>query len=314
VQNLNIGVRGTNGNNLDFAGDGSQSICTSEFTYTTNSKAFSAGTYSTFSYYEINNSFTDGPSQNLVVTGGTQSSPSVTGGTQNSPSEPTWDSGGNHTTQFVDEFNGTSLNTSVWNPAWFKPQGYTGISGPMNPGSERACENSANVTERGSVLALALTHVASSCGGHNEPWTAGLVTTQRTFSRQGGDYETRINLPCNSSGNVYAWPAWWITSDGTGEIDIMEKFSAMAAHTHITPEGDSPTQTGNYCGWHDYGVAWNPGAQQLKFYWDSTLIWTTSFTSTASLWPVLDYSINSNSIVPPSGTAMQVDWVRVWNP
>jgi hypothetical protein len=240
----------------------------------------------------------------------------LTLGAQNSPAQPTWDSGGTHTTLFADEFNGSSLNTSRWEDVWFGGLGKTGYS-QFNP-VEIACDYSGNVSEGSGVLSLKLSNTSSSCNGHTHSWTGAVIDARSTYTHSGGDWEARVNLPCNSSGQVEGWPAFWMTSDGHGEIDGLERYSYLGAHIHYYVNGseqseDSPAISRSGCGWHYYGVSWNPSAHTVKVYWDNALVFSGTLPDSTALWPALDYSIQNASIKPSGSATMQVDWLRVWS-
>jgi hypothetical protein len=240
----------------------------------------------------------------------------LTGGPQNSPAQPTWDPGANHKTLFVDEFNRSSLNTSVWEDVWFGGLGKTGYS-QFNP-AEIACDYSGNVSEGSDVLSLKLSNTGSSCNGHHHSWTGAVIDARPRYAHSGGDWEAHIKLPCNSSSQVEGWPAFWITSDGHGEIDAMERYSYLGAHIHHYVNGneqseDSPAISRNWCGWHYYGVSWDSNTHTVKFYWDSGLVWSGTLPDSTALWPALDYTIQNASIKPSGSATMQVDWFRVWS-
>lgn len=109
----------------------------------------------------------------------------------------------------------------------------------------------------------------------NESWG---VTTSGTV------YET-ITLPCNSSGQVENWPAFWL--DGTtgswpahGEIDVMEGLDGTVQwHYHyLNAAGNSAQVGGTYpvsgCGTHRYGV--DREANQIVYYMDGTAYGTVT--------------------------------------
>src|SRR6185437_5650008 len=60
---------------------------------------------------------------------------------------PSWSPGGSWTLVFDDEFTGTSLDTTKWQPGWF---GSSGITPPVNSGSPQ--NNSAYVSVSGGYL------------------------------------------------------------------------------------------------------------------------------------------------------------------
>jgi beta-glucanase (GH16 family) len=87
----------------------------------------------------------------------------------------------------------------------------------------------------------------------------------------------QIDLPCNSSGQVENWPAFWLVTTGSwpagGEIDVMEGLKGSAAwHYHYVNSSGKPSAVGGYvsgfkgCGTHTYAVSWTTSA--ITFYYD----------------------------------------------
>ena len=72
---------------------------------------------------------------------------------------------------FDDEFNATSLDTTIWQAGWFG----SGTTSPVNS-LEQACYSSSNVTFPGDgTVHLKVTNAPSSCGGVTRPYTGALL-------------------------------------------------------------------------------------------------------------------------------------------
>lgn len=87
----------------------------------------------------------------------------------------------------------------------------------------------------------------------------------------------QIELPCNSSGQVENWPAFWLVTTGAwpegGEIDIVEGLGGSAAwHYHYLNASGAASSIGQTvsgfsgCGTHTYAVNWSTSA--ISFYYD----------------------------------------------
>ena len=120
------------------------------------------------------------------------------------------------------EFDGNSLDTSVWRAGWFG----TGVTSPMT-GTQEDCYSPNNVTFPGDgTMHLNVTGEPSTCGGVTEPYTGALVNTDPAdgggFEYTYGVLEARVYVPAD--GTLIAdWPGIW--TDGQtwptdGEDDV----------------------------------------------------------------------------------------------
>ncbi len=199
---------------------------------------------------------------------------------------------GNWTMAFDDEFNGTSLNTSAWNPH----DGWTS--------QNNVTDHASNVTEVGGDAILTL---ASKTSG------AAIESTVATLGV--GEYaEARIEF-AGSGGTIYNWPAWWTSGPNwpaAGENDIAEGLGTLTVNYH-SPTGahNQGTVPGTWAdGFHTYGI--DRTATKSYVYWDGKLV--KSYTTNDNGQPEnLIFTMGAaNTLSYGTSGRMLVDYVRVW--
>jgi hypothetical protein len=204
---------------------------------------------------------------------------------------------------FDDEFNGTSLDASKWEGAWY------GSNGPVN-GAETACYDPKQNSVSGGYLHMTAVK-SGSCG---MTYATGFVDSRQSFTFTTGTLTFRAFLPGDSSG-VYNWPALWTDGTGTwpqtGESDVMEGLSGHATCTYHSPSGGQGCNAGGSSGWHTYGETVTPG--KVVYSYDGQVVGTVT-NSTVGYHP--HFIIMSNQMGQYGGKAvvpseMLVDWVRV---
>ena len=230
---------------------------------------------------------------------------------------PSWSPGGTWTLVFDDEFTGSSLDTTKWQPGWF---GASGITPGVNSGSPQ--NNSAYVTVSGGSLNLKLDNsygaLVTTNPGNSSTATGFQIGYPAAF-------EARINVP-GPFGSVLVpnWVAWWTDGQswpGNGEIDILESLGTPdwnCAHVHDNHTDGSggagaPGITHNLSppsGWHTFGANWTAG--QVVFYYDGASIGALATDGFAGPHYLILVNTYNGSLDTP--TTMQVDWVRVWTP
>lgn len=194
---------------------------------------------------------------------------------------------------FVDDFNGTSINTSSW-------RAYHNTYGDGN--QEEACLTPDNVVVSGGTVKITAKREARTCP-NNRPrdFTSGFLGSRDVgkyypvFAR----YEIRAKLPHGQG----LWPAFWlrhVNGSSTAEVDIMEYFHVshpgqvkQTLHlpaeqssnvTSVVVPFESPTTNP---GWHTFAteiVPLNPEktSAKLVFYVNGTK--TNEYTPTVFGW------------------------------
>lgn len=234
-----------------------------------------------------------------------------------------------------DEFNGTSLDTSIWNY-----ETGTGNWGWGNNEQQYYTNSTKNVEVSGGTLKIHA--LKESVDGKN--YTSGRINTKGKKDFKFGRIEARMKLPSFTG----SWPAFWMLGANynsvgwpkCGELDIMEainteNFTHGAVHWYVESDnyngqgdegGDSSQNLPegyNRTDWHTYGVEWNEN--QIKWYIDDKVFFTQSISAShmdefkkkqfiifnlavGGQWP--GYTIDDSAF--PSRSTMEVDYVRVY--
>jgi beta-glucanase (GH16 family) len=243
---------------------------------------------------------------------------------------------------FDDEFNGTSLDTTMWTVQKTSNSGY-------HSGQECFEDDPNNVSESGGTLNLTVRQVPQpfTCTvplgflPYSTQYTSGEVTTYHTFSQTYGLFEVRAKFPDvlvrGLQSTLWLWPVnsrkYGLWPD-SGEIDFAEWFSQYGSMDIPTVHYDqalgASDPTTARCAivpgqFHTYGVAWTPDA--LTILLDGNVCftdkWQPAFPQSKpepfdqpfllSLTQAL--GIDTNQFVPgtvPLPATTQIDWVRVW--
>lgn len=152
------------------------------------------------------------------------------------------------------------------------------------------------------------------------PWQGGI----------GHTWEARMKFDCLTPG---AWPAWWLSSDAQGEIDIIEWYGngkwPSATTVHAKANG-SEWQTHNIAldsGWHTWRVQWDDAGMRFwQDYADGAQPYFTVAANSMADWPfnnpgyqvfpIFNLAVaGSGGGDPGPGTypaQMLVDYIRVW--
>jgi beta-glucanase (GH16 family) len=188
-----------------------------------------------------------------------------------------------------DEFNGTSVDTTVWNYELGN-----GSNGWGNSELEYYTSRTDNsYIESGSLVIQAK---SESYGGKS--YTSARMTTQGKKSFTYGRFEARIKLPPGGTG---MWPAWWMMPENAssyggwpacGEIDIMEAINSLPTiYGTIHYVGGAGSNGGHYTplisptsDYHIYAIEWGPsigGTYYIKWYYDDINYYTSATWSTS---------------------------------
>lgn len=208
---------------------------------------------------------------------------------------------------FSDDF--TSFNATKWTKGWFGD----GVTQPVGGTSESAAYDPAQVAVSGGFLNITTKASPVTVNAHSYPYRSGLISSNGKFQFTYGFAEARINLPASSVGKIANWPAFWTDGQswpGDGEIDIMEGMSGLAQyHAHSPSGGPGMSVSGDFTGWHTYGVNWQPGT--LTFYYDGKKVGTLAYDRTSPNYLIVNYAMGAGNPILANAT-MQVDYVRVW--
>jgi beta-glucanase (GH16 family) len=112
---------------------------------------------------------------------------------------------------FHDEFNGTTLNTSVWNSEDYGKYRYQNCC--LSFGSQYFTYNA--ISLRNGYLSI----VSKKKNLGNANYTSGAITTENKFSFLYGRVDIRARFPSGQG----MWPSlWMLTTHADREVDIME--------------------------------------------------------------------------------------------
>jgi hypothetical protein len=202
-----------------------------------------------------------------------------------------------------DEFDGDSLDTSVWRP-------YHNTYGDGN--KELQCNTPGNVTVGEGTLKITAERERVTCpNGSERDFTTGFLGTRENgvYFPRFARYEMRARIP-HAQG---LWPAFWLRHrDGAGvaEVDIMEYFHSQvpgrtSATLHLDGRLNLSKQTAFIeqptlnPGWHTWAVEIDeaPNGVVFRFLVNDQVIHT--YTDTQANWaerhpdqPLFDIAVN----------------------
>jgi beta-glucanase (GH16 family) len=203
-------------------------------------------------------------------------------------SPPVAPPGGSWSCTFDDEFNGTSLDTSKWQPVLTSTSGYE--TGPL---LSQACyvDNPDTISESGGTLNLSVV-VSPPDATCEQPdgmsfgssYEGGMITSHQLFSQQYGYFEVRADMPPTSVPGLQE-TLWLYPENETlygpwpdsGEIDYAEFYSSYpdldVPYVHYPGSSNDPDATApDGC-----GIAGDTTTGQFNTY---ALLWTPTTITT----------------------------------
>ncbi len=226
--------------------------------------------------------------------------------------------GPNWALTFNEDFNGTSLDRTVWRSDYFP----NGGNGEMQ---QYVSDNSHNnyILQNGMMQITARKETLNG-----QPYTSGIIHTKSRFLQKYGYFEIRAQIP---AGKGY-WPAFWLLpdqDDWVPEIDVMEILGDQPGTTYMTLHYYNASRayvqtqgvyTGPDCstGWHTFAVDWEPTA--LTWYVDGIERFHTTDTSaipSVPLYPIANLAVGGNWPGAPNGSTAfpgdyNIDYIRAW--
>jgi len=210
---------------------------------------------------------------------------------------------------FDDEFNGPSLDRSIWRTCY--DWGCT-----ISTNNEEESYVSSGVSLGGGRLVLTATQRST----RGLPFSSGMVQSNGRFDFEYGYMEIRAKVPTSPG----VWPAFWAVPENGSwppEIDAMEFYAnqpnAVQETVHFPP-GDTQLNHivygpdfGN--GYHIYGADWEPGS--VSFYVDGVLRFRVAQSPALPMYLIANLAVSS----PPSAAtahsypaSYEIDWIRVY--
>ncbi len=239
---------------------------------------------------------------------------------------------------FVDEFDGTELDRSVWLP---QAAGYT-TGDSTNFACYRDDPSNIEVSDGSLRLTLRESTTAEPCVGlKGEPatrFTSGSVSTYRMFSQQYGRFEARTRNTASSVKGLHE--AFWLWPDDrytdttrwplSGEIDISETYSqyptSAIPYLHYLAWGPvlwgANTNTAWTCvahrgEWNTWTLEWS--ASRIDIFVNGTRCLTNTSGNAAfrkkyimAFTQGIGAAPNGWTTATPMPATYEVDWVRVW--
>ncbi|MCL1933259.1 MAG: glycoside hydrolase family 16 protein [Candidatus Azobacteroides sp.] len=221
-----------------------------------------------------------------------------------------------------DEFDGTSLNTGIWNYETGNNNGWG------NNEKEYYTDDAANVSVKDGYLQITALH-SPNYNNTGFDYTSARITTQSKYAFTYGKVEIRAKVP----GDPGTWPALWMLGSninsvpwpGCGEIDIMEQGTVTGLDNILCSlhwggdASDSRNVPGSTTDFHLYSLDWR--ADHIAFYIDNSLLYSqpnnSSLPFNQNFFFILNVAVGGNmggnNINLGSGSTMYVDYIRVYN-
>lgn len=248
--------------------------------------------------------------------------------------------GGSWSCTFVDNFDGTSLDSRKWTTWTTANSGFTVAYDCYMQGDQYQAV-------RNGTLRLTATQASqpfyckTPTGGWDTRYGSSEVTTYKKFNQAFGRFEARMKFPSTTASglhsNFWLWPdvekyGGWPNS---GEIDVAEWFSGFAnkAYPSLRYQGWTDADSGQNCNlanadgtFHTYGVEWT--RTQMTFIYDGKPCFVRTWVPSSPLVLPQPFDTpfhmiltagsdqntwwNNVTDATPFPATTEVDWVKVW--
>jgi beta-glucanase (GH16 family) len=232
---------------------------------------------------------------------------------------------------FADEFDGSALNTSLWNTChWWDDGGCT-----IESNDEMQWYLPSQVAiENGELLLTAERADTPGTDGEVYPYRSGMITSgppdddsAAKFAFTYGTVEARVQVPAG----VGLWAALWLlpaSTESRPEIDLLEVLgnnpSELLMHFHPADrDQESPGSTYTMPagrsfadGWRDVRLEWEPG--HLRYFVDDEQVWevTGDQVPDEPMYIVANLAVGGEYPGPPDDETVfpasyRIDYIRV---
>ena len=231
---------------------------------------------------------------------------------------------------FDDEFNGTALNASNWQPQ------LTATSGYITGGPDCYVDNPNTISVSHGYLNLSVLRVApfTCVPGYTSSYQAGMVSSDNLFSQTYGTFEVRAKIPGVTvpglQETLWLWPQSKPAAGNTGEIDFAEFYSQYPTldipALHYAEGASDPNATAYDCTinqkvFNTYEVVWTSSSITILINGQTCLVDQPiggpapfNVAHFISLTQALGIGTNAPTAATPLPDTTQIDWVRVWSP
>jgi len=238
---------------------------------------------------------------------------------------------------FSDDFNGTSLDQSKWNPHYWWRDSQDGCSIVSNGELEWYLPDDVLVSN-GVLRLRAQKRTTTTADGKVYKYTSGVVSTGAEcwadaagdkFGYQYGYAEIRAKVP---KGTAF-WPTFWLMASDQSwppEVDILEltgddpNTNSMTLH-YLNADGVHNSSGGSFTGpdfsadWHTFGLDWQPNA--LIWYIDGVerrRYTNTTFIPQERMYLTLNLAVGGTWVGAPDASTIfpnyfDIDYAKVWS-
>ena len=222
---------------------------------------------------------------------------------------------------FSDEFSGSTLNTSKWEPYYPDTEFWnaTEPGGHLTNSDEPQGYDLSGITFDADGMVFTLREEETVPG---LAYTSGMITSYSSFNPTYGVFEARMKL----SNTQDAWPAFWMMPTAQirfPEIDWMENdgkdaFNNLTYHTfHFpVPPGGNTSDNHGYTpdvgsAWHTFGGVWEP--DRIRWYVDGIVVKDLATeVANSPMYLICNLAGKKNSI-PQVPAVVHVDYIRAWS-